>query len=108
MPGDPPQSGLQPIRFLGVDGPRWFLRGVITGPAAERPEVAAPFEEIFAGLVVVRGDHPVPPRELLEITLPEEARKAMEEQMAAAEEGDERFSQPINPFERGPEITETR
>jgi hypothetical protein len=33
----------------------------------------------------------------------------MEEQMAAAaEEGDDRFSQPINPFERGPEITETR
>jgi hypothetical protein len=108
VPGDPPQSGLQPIRFLGVDGPRWFLRGVITGPAAERPEVAAPFEEIFAGLVVARGDHPVPPRELLDITLPEEARKAMEEQMAAAEEGDDRFSQPINPFERGPEITETR
>jgi hypothetical protein len=107
VPGDPPQSGLQPIRFLGVDGPRWFLRGVMTGPAAERPEVAAPFEEIFAGLVVVRGDHPVPPRELLEVTLPEEARKAMEEQMAAAEEG-ERFSDPLNPFERGPEITETR
>jgi hypothetical protein len=107
VPGEPPQSGLQPIRFLGVDGPRWFLRGVITGPAAERPEVAAPFEEIFAGLVVVRGDHPVPPRDLLEITLPEEARKAMEEQMAAEEEGD-RFSEPLNPFERGPEITETR
>jgi hypothetical protein len=106
VPGDPPQSGLQPIRFLGVDGPRWFLRGVITGPAAERPEVAAPFEEIFAGLVVVRGDHPVPPRDLLEITLPEEARKAMEEQMAAA--GEEGFDEPLNPFERGPEITETR
>jgi hypothetical protein len=108
VPGDPPQSGLQPIRFLGVDGPRWFLRGVITGPAAERSEVAAPFEEIFAGLVVVRGDHPVPPRDLLEITLPEEARKAMEEQMAAAAEEGERFSEPLNPFERGPEITETR
>ena len=107
VPGEPPQSGLQPIRFLGVDGPRWFLRGVITGPAAENPEVGAPFEEIFAGLVVVRGDHPVPPRELLEITLPEEARQAMEEQMAAAEEGG-RFSEPLNPFERGPEITETR
>ena len=22
----------QPVRFLGVDGPRWFLRGVISGP----------------------------------------------------------------------------
>ena len=107
VPGEQPQLGLQPIRFLGVDGPRWFLRGVITGPAAEQPAAAAPFEEVFAGLVVVRGDHPVPPRDLLEITLPEEARKAMEEQMAAAGE-DERFGEPLNPFERGPEITETR
>jgi hypothetical protein len=106
VPADQPQIGLQPIRFLGVDGPRWFLRGVITGAAAERPEVAAPFEAIFAGLVVVRGDHPVPPRDLLEIALPEEARKAMEEQMAAA--GEQPFSEPLNPFERGPEITETR
>ena len=107
VPGEQPQLGLQPIRFLGVDGPRWFLRGVITGSAAEQPAAAAPFEEIFAGLVVVRGDHPAPPRDLLEITLPEEARKAMEEQMAAAGE-DERFGEPLNPFERGPEITETR
>ena len=57
---------------------------------------------------MVRGDHPVPPRELLEITLPEEARQAMEEQMAAAGGGASRFSEPLNPFERGPEITETR
>ena len=105
VPGEPPQAGLQPIRFLGVDGPRWFLRGVITGPAAVDPAAAAAFEEIFAGLVVVRGDHPVPPRDLLEIQLPEEARRAMEEQMAAEEE---RFGDPLNPFERGPEITETR
>ncbi len=55
---------------------------------------------------MVRGDHPVPPRDLLEITLPEEARQAMEEQMAAA--GEQPFSEPLNPFERGPEITETR
>jgi hypothetical protein len=107
VPGEPPQAGLQPIRFLGVDGPRWFLRGVITGPAAVDPAAAAAFEEIFAGLVVVRGDYPVPPRELLEITLPEEARKAMEEQMEAAGE-EQRFSEPLNPFDRGPEITETR
>lgn len=96
-------GALQPIRFLGVDGPRWFLRGVLTGPAAQPGSAAAPLEEIFAGIVVVRGEHPVPPRELLEIRLPEEARQAMEEQLAEAEEN----GMP-NPFERGPEITETR
>jgi Protein of unknown function (DUF3710) len=107
VPGDPSlgQGGLQQVRFLGVDGPRWFLRGVITGPAARSAAAAGPFEEAFAGVVVVRGDHPVPPRDLLEIQLPEEARQAMEEQMAAEEE---RFGGPLNPFERGPEITETR
>jgi Protein of unknown function (DUF3710) len=107
MPGDPAlgQGGLQPVRFLGVDGPRWFLRGVITGSAAQHAAAAGPFEEAFAGVVVVRGDHPAPPRDLLEIQLPEEARRAMEEQMAAEEQ---RFGDPLNPFERGPEITETR
>jgi Protein of unknown function (DUF3710) len=109
VPGDPAigQGGLQPVRFLGVDGPRWFLRGVITGPAARHASAAASFEDVFGGVVVVRGDHPVPPRDLLEIQLPEEARRAMEEQMAAAEE-EGRFGGPLNPFERGPEITETR
>jgi hypothetical protein len=102
-PGRP--GGLQQIRFLGVDGPRWFLRGVITGPAAGQPALATSFEEVFASLVVVRGDHPMPPRELLEIRLPEEARQAMEEQMAAEQE---QFGGQPNPFERGPEITETR
>lgn len=94
----------QPVRFLGVDGPRWFLRGVISGPAARRPELARQFEEVFADVVVVRGEHPAPPRDLLEIRLPDEARAALEEQMAAEGDGQE----PPNPFERGPEITETR
>jgi len=93
----------QPVRFLGVDGPRWFLRGVISGPAARHPELARQFEEVFADVVVVRGEHPAPPRDLLEIRLPEEARAALEEQMAA-----EGIQDPPNPFERGPEITETR
>jgi hypothetical protein len=95
---------LQPLRFLGVDGPRWFLRGMITGPAARRSELAVTFEEIFADVVVVRGDHPAPPREQLEIQLPEEARRALEEQMAQDGQGQEL----PNPFARGPEITETR
>ena len=69
--------------------------------------MAAPFEELFAGVVVVRGDHPAPPRDLLEIQLPEEARQAMEQQLAEADP-EQRFGAQPNPFERGPEITETR
>ena len=37
-PGEGPRARImQPARFLGADGPRWFLRGVISGPAAARP-----------------------------------------------------------------------
>ena len=98
-------AGLHPVRFLGVDGPRWFLRGVISGPAAARDDIAEPLEQVFADVVVVRGDHPAPPRDLLEIRLPEEALQAL------AEEADEAEGNPwggADPFERGPEITETR
>jgi len=95
---------LEPVRFMGVDGPRWFLRGVISGQAARRPELARPFEELFADVVVVRGDHPAPPRDLLEIRLPEEARRALQDQLEQEAGGSDYPS----PFERGPEITETR
>jgi hypothetical protein len=102
--GEGRRGQLEPVRFLGVDGPRWFLRGMIRGPAATRPELARPFEELFADIVVVRGDHPAPPGDLLEIRLPQDAQDALEEELAKEEEGP---AYP-NPFERGPEITETR
>ena len=108
-PADPVHGGrrgaLEPVRFLGVDGPRWFLRGLISGPAATHEDQARPLEQVFAAVVVVRGDHPVPPRDLLEIRLPDEALQELgQEPPAPAEEG----RWPLNPFERGPEITETR
>jgi Protein of unknown function (DUF3710) len=104
-PGQP-ASGLQLVRFVGVDGPRWFLRGLFTGPAAAGGEAAEELEEVFRDIVVVRGEHPVPPRDILELRPPPEARQALEEQAATAEEN--RFRTDLNPFERGPEFTETR
>jgi hypothetical protein len=102
--GEGRRGQLEPVRFIGVDGPRWFLRGMIRGPAARHPELARPFEELFADVVVVRGDHPAPPGDLLEIRLPQDAQQALEEQLAQQQGG---AAYP-NPFERGPEITETR
>jgi hypothetical protein len=119
VPAEPgqPASGMRVVRFVGVDGPRWFLRGLFTGPAAMKGEggvrklsVEEPadlLEEIFRDIVVVRGEHPVPPRDILELRLPPEAQKAFEEQAAAAAE-ENRFQTDLNPFERGPEFTETR
>jgi hypothetical protein len=95
----------QPVRFIGVDGPRWFLRGVVSGAAIENEEQWQVLEDVFRNIVVVRGDQPMAPRELLELSLPAEAQEALAQQQAdEGEEGDEGF----NPFERGPEITEVR
>jgi hypothetical protein len=73
-----PGEGLvaQPARFLGVDGPRWFLRGVIAGPAVNDPELGEKMMDIFRGLVVVRGNQPLPPRELLPLRMPAQAAGA--------------------------------
>jgi hypothetical protein len=60
----------RPIRFVGVDGPRWFVRGSITGAAITDNTVAVEIEDIFRSLVIHRGDSPMPPRDPLEIVIP--------------------------------------
>jgi hypothetical protein len=67
------QSGIEQsrrMRFLGVDGPRWFLRGSITGAALTDEAKAAELEALFRSLVVHRGDSPMPPKESLELVVP--------------------------------------
>ena len=84
-------------RFIGVDGPRWFLRGVLTGEAAVSDEAAAELLELFRDVVVVRGADAMAPRDPIPLRLPT--------QLTEAEEQDpDRDS--LRPFERGPEITE--
>jgi hypothetical protein len=78
----PPKPVRRPARFLGVDGPRWFLRGLISGPAASSPEAAAPLEEAFRGIVVVRGSEPMPVREQLPLSLPPQAAAQLAAQQA--------------------------
>jgi hypothetical protein len=57
-------------RFIGVDGPRWFLRGVIAGDGAVKPDAAALVEDLFRSIVVVRGSAPMPPRDLIPLKMP--------------------------------------
>lgn len=57
-------------RFIGVDGPRWFLRGVIAGEGVVDPEAAAKIEDLFRSVVVVRGSTPMPPRDLIPLQMP--------------------------------------
>jgi Protein of unknown function (DUF3710) len=113
-------AGTRPVRFIGIDGPRWLLRGLIIGEAATGSESAEPFEELLSDIVVVRGDQPMPPRDMLELRLPPEVQQALEQQQQALEqqqagdvpvepEEENRFrTADLNPFERGPEFTETR
>jgi hypothetical protein len=66
-------QGYRVARFIGVDGPRWFLRGVLGGAAAMEREAAEPLEALFRQVVVIRGDSPMPPRDLLQLRLPKDA-----------------------------------
>ncbi len=58
-------------RFIGVDGPKWFLRGVIAGDAVTKPDAAAKIEDLFRSIVVVRGTTPMPPRDLIPLSVPQ-------------------------------------
>jgi hypothetical protein len=67
-----PVAGGKPrlTRFIGVDGPRWFLRGVIAGEGAMDPDAAAKIEDLYRSIVVVRGSTPMPPRDLIPLHMP--------------------------------------
>jgi Protein of unknown function (DUF3710) len=93
----------QTARFIGVDGPRWFLRGVLTGDAAAQPEAGDDLIELFRDVVVVRGTDAMAPREPIPLRMPSEARAA---QGPADTDDDSDEDDPLTPFERGPEITE--
>lgn len=89
------------LRFLGIDGPRWFLRAVIGGAALTDIEEAKAMEGALAQVMVVRGDTPMPPTELLPLTVPAGALARPNESPDAAEQTPD-TERP----ERGPEITQ--
>jgi hypothetical protein len=62
--------GTVPVRFIGVDGPRWFLRALLAGPVAADGGRAKQLEEAFRRCVVVRGNDPLPVREPVPLQLP--------------------------------------
>jgi hypothetical protein len=87
--------GYRVARFIGVDGPRWFLRGVFGGEAAVDRDAAAGLESLFRQIVVVRGENPMPPRDLLQLRLPKD--NAVPAPQSAPD---------LERPERGPEITQ--
>lgn len=93
------RTGHRPARFIGHDGPRWFLRGVVSGRAAVEPADATELEDIFADVVVVRGSEPRAPRDLLPLTMPGQRSPVVPPAPGPNAPG-------FDPLTRGPEITE--
>jgi hypothetical protein len=90
-------AGLQPARFTGIEGPRWFLRAVFLGAAAKPGECATALESMIRSLVVVRGGEAMPVGAPIPLVLPTSPEAAAADAPTLP-----------SPFERGPEITEIR
>ncbi|MFH8223673.1 DUF3710 domain-containing protein [Streptomyces sp. NPDC018057] len=73
-------QGHRTVRFVGADGPRWFLRGVISGRAAVEQEAARDVEQLFRDAVVVRGHGPLAPRDPIALRMPPNAETVAEGQ----------------------------
>lgn len=61
------------MRVIGREGPRWFARIDVLGPAAQSPEAGAEVEKVIDRLVVVRDDLPRARLDLLPLHVPEGA-----------------------------------
>ncbi|NJP45225.1 DUF3710 domain-containing protein [Actinacidiphila epipremni] len=96
-------NGVQLVRFVGSDGPRWFLRGVISGQGAVQPAAAGVLESVFRDTVVVRGEAPMAPRDPIVLKLPNDAQMVPD---GATPEQQSKFGDGLDPMRRGPEITE--
>ena len=124
IPGTTPdgQQGYRLARFVGVDGPRWFLRAVFTGAAALPGTTAEVLDDAVRALVVVRGQEPHPPRDMLSLSMPDHATAHLADQAvadgaadtvqedaagaAASQPGGAPSGPAVTPPRRGPEITE--
>ncbi|QXQ11601.1 DUF3710 domain-containing protein [Paeniglutamicibacter sp. Y32M11] len=93
------------LRFLGIDGPRWFLRAVIGGTALTDMAESKTMEDALAQVVVVRGSTPMPPTELLPLSVPAGASASPHTHPVAAEEPEITVPDTKRP-ERGPEATQ--
>ena len=93
------RTGHRAVRFLGVDGPRWFLRAVIGGKGAADVKAAEALEGVLADVVVVRGTDPRAPRDLLPLHVP--GRPTVPAVQPSVLPG-------YDPLRRGPVITEIR
>lgn len=63
-------SGLQPARFVGIDGPRWFLRAIFLGSASRPGPASDRLEAGVRSLIINRGNEAMPVGTPLALSLP--------------------------------------
>ncbi|MEJ7633490.1 DUF3710 domain-containing protein [Aeromicrobium sp.] len=82
VPVDLPEGeeGFQPSRIVGIEGPRWLLRGTFLGEAGLNPSDEGLLMDALREVIVVRGDEPRIPREALLLTLPQGAVANVDEE----------------------------
>lgn len=105
-----------PARFLGVDGPRWFLRAMIQGTAAVDPAADPVLLAGFGQICVVRGDAAMAVRDALPLRLPKDeppppSAESHQDGVQGGDQQQDTTSLGVPSLElpaRGPEITETR
>ena len=110
-------------RVVGVDGPRWMLRGIFSGPAAKGGKEKDVLDGYLADLVVVRGDEPLAPRDLVPMhapVTPNQRRGEAEDPESKDDESAQIPDRPEGPFDsdqqtevkttlsRGPMFSEVR
>ncbi|MBA2698779.1 MAG: DUF3710 domain-containing protein [Nocardioidaceae bacterium] len=64
------RQATQASRIVGVDGPRWMLRGTFLGKSAQGADLDGILETAFRAIIVVRGDAPMAPRSMLPLEMP--------------------------------------
>ena len=67
------EEGFQPSRIVGIEGPRWLLRGTFLGEVGLNPTDEGPLMEALRDVIVVRGNEARIAREALLLTLPDNA-----------------------------------
>jgi hypothetical protein len=77
-------SGVTPSLVLGIDGPRWMLRATFLGRAAIDQTLHNQMLAVVQDTVVVRGESPMPPGEILPLTPPPQPDQASGEGEDAA------------------------
>ena len=74
------EEGFQPSRIVGVEGPRWLLRGTFLGEAGLNPSDEGALMEALRDVIVVRGSEARIAREALLLTLPDNAVATTDEE----------------------------